>query len=314
MLFLSSKMRFLHTDNKNHHHMELKWLEDYLALVDAQNFTLAAAARNVSQPAFSRRIQALEAWLGIELVDRRKKPMQFTAIAKEHETALRLLVNAAYQTRAQIQSSRLDHLKLTVAAQHSLLVSSFLPKFLDKLSVRVPNIHYNVVSENMETCVSMFLRGAADILIIYESDFISSEIPRNISSKKVLGNDEMILVGHPNLVEAMQPVDLNRPIPLLTYPETSFFGRTIRVNALPNMVRRYHTFVSCESSFAVGLREMALAARGAAWLPRSIIEADIARGVLIPLNNICPPIPLRMVAHISKVSTNVACKQLVDIL
>jgi len=294
--------------------MELKWLEDYLALVDSQNFTLAAAVRNVSQPAFSRRIQALEAWLGIELVDRSKKPMQFTAIAKEHETALRLLVNAAYQARAQIQSSRIDHLKLTVAAQHSLLVSSFLPRFLDKLSVRVPNINYNVVSENMDICVSMFLRGAADILVIYENDFINSEIPRNISSKKVQGDDELIFVGHPKLIDTMQPIDLNRPIPLLTYPETSFFGRTIRVDALPRLVRRYRTFVSSESSFAVGLREMALAARGVAWLPRSIIEADLERGVLIPLHDLSPPIALRMVAHISKMSSNAACKQLVDIL
>jgi DNA-binding transcriptional LysR family regulator len=294
--------------------MELKWLEDYLSLVDSQNFTVAAASRNVSQPAFSRRIQALESWLGIELVDRSKKPMQFTAIAKEHETAIRKLVDAAYQTRSQMQSSRSDHVKLTVAAQHSLLVSSFLPSFLEKLSNRVPNLKYNVISENMDNCVSMFLRGTADVLIVYEYDAIHSEIPRNISSKKVLGDDELILVGHPKIIETMHPIDMNHPLPILSFPTTSFFGHAIRVEALPRLVRRFHTVVVCESSFAVGLREMALAARGVAWLPRSIIEAELKRGALKTLTDISPPIALRMVAHISKMSTNKACKELVDIL
>lgn len=294
--------------------MELKWLEDYIALVDSQNFTLAAASRNVSQPAFSRRIQALEAWLGIDLVDRSKKPMQFTAIAKEHETALRQLVDAAYQARSNMQSSRSDHFKLTLAAQHSLLVSSFLPRFLEKLSDRVTNINYNLISENMDTCVSMFLRGTADVLIVYEYDAINSDIPLNVSSKKVLGEDELILVGHPKLIKTMHPIDIDRPLPLLSFPTNSFFGHAIRVDALPRLVRRFHSVVICESSFAVGLREMALAARGVAWLPRSVIEADLKRGVLIPLNEISPPIALRIVAHISKMSNNKACKALVDIL
>jgi len=294
--------------------MELKWLEDYIALVDAQNFTVAAATRNVSQPAFSRRIQALEAWLGIDLVDRSKKPMQFTAVAKEHETALRQLVDAAYQARSNMQSSRSDHVKLTLAAQHSLLVSSFLPRFLEKLSDRVTNMNYNLISENMDTCVSMFLRGAADVLIVYEYDAIISDIPRNVSSKKVLGDDELILVGHPKLIKTMHPIDIDRPLPLLSYPTTSFFGHAIRVDALPRLVRRFHTQVICESSFAIGLREMALAARGVAWLPRSVIEADLKRGVLQPLTEISPPIALRIVAHVSKLSNNKVCKELIDIL
>ncbi|MGA0005622.1 MAG: LysR family transcriptional regulator [Burkholderiaceae bacterium] len=33
--------------------MELKWLEDFLALLQTRNFTSAAQLRNISQPAFS---------------------------------------------------------------------------------------------------------------------------------------------------------------------------------------------------------------------------------------------------------------------
>ena len=40
--------------------MELIWFEDYLALAQTLNFSKAAELRHVTQPAFSRRIRALE--------------------------------------------------------------------------------------------------------------------------------------------------------------------------------------------------------------------------------------------------------------
>ena len=50
--------------------MELTWIEDFLALQRTQNFTEAAAQRCTTQPAFSRRVQQLEEWLGTTLFDR----------------------------------------------------------------------------------------------------------------------------------------------------------------------------------------------------------------------------------------------------
>jgi len=44
--------------------MELKWLEDFVSLAETHSFSRSAELRHVTQPAFSRRIQALEAWLG----------------------------------------------------------------------------------------------------------------------------------------------------------------------------------------------------------------------------------------------------------
>jgi DNA-binding transcriptional LysR family regulator len=44
--------------------MDLDWLKDFLVLAEKRNFSRAADARNVTQPAFSRRIRALEDWIG----------------------------------------------------------------------------------------------------------------------------------------------------------------------------------------------------------------------------------------------------------
>jgi DNA-binding transcriptional LysR family regulator len=50
--------------------MNLIWLEDFLALAATGNFSRAAEDRHSSQPAFSRRIRALEEWVGVDLFDR----------------------------------------------------------------------------------------------------------------------------------------------------------------------------------------------------------------------------------------------------
>mgnify|MGYP001024943323 CR=1 FL=1 len=82
--------------------MELKWLDDYIALIETGTFSAAAERRHVSQPAFSRRIQMLEEWLGVTLIDRSRKPLQFTPVAADNQAAFRNLVARIYEFRAAL--------------------------------------------------------------------------------------------------------------------------------------------------------------------------------------------------------------------
>ncbi|MGL4458291.1 MAG: LysR family transcriptional regulator, partial [Plesiomonas shigelloides] len=63
--------------------IETKWLHDFLVLAEKRNFSAAAALRNVTQPAFSRRIRALEHALNTELVNRDTHPLTLTASGKQ---------------------------------------------------------------------------------------------------------------------------------------------------------------------------------------------------------------------------------------
>ena len=58
--------------------METKWLEDFVSLAETNSFSRSAELRHVTQPAFSRRIQSLEAWLGTDLIDRTSYPTRLT--------------------------------------------------------------------------------------------------------------------------------------------------------------------------------------------------------------------------------------------
>ena len=54
--------------------MDLNWLRDFESLARTRNFTRAATERNITQSAFSRRIKALESWVGSPMVNRATYP------------------------------------------------------------------------------------------------------------------------------------------------------------------------------------------------------------------------------------------------
>ena len=56
-----------------------KWLEDFIALARERSFSRAAEQRHVTQPQFSRRIRALELWVGADLINRAGMPLSLTA-------------------------------------------------------------------------------------------------------------------------------------------------------------------------------------------------------------------------------------------
>jgi hypothetical protein len=79
--------------------MELIWLEDYLALAETLNFSRAAEARHVTQPAFSRRIRALEDWIGAALFTRTTHSVVLTPAGEHFHNHAQLLTRALHQLR-----------------------------------------------------------------------------------------------------------------------------------------------------------------------------------------------------------------------
>jgi LysR family transcriptional regulator, hypochlorite-specific transcription factor HypT len=276
--------------------MELKWLDDYIALIETGSFSAAAERRHVSQPAFSRRIQLLEDWLGVTLIDRARKPLRFTPVAAENQAAFRSLVARIYEFRSTLKSESLDIADLTIAAQHSL-AASYVPAFLKRLRHLEPEQNFRIRSENRSDAVAMLMRGQAEILIAYETAQTPCGIPSPIATRQVLGVDKLVLVASPALHASLSVLRNDAPpVPMLCFPPESFFGQVVRLEALPELLRRQQVVVRCVSEFAMGLRELALVGHGAAWLPGSLIADDLKRGRLMPLETLGRSVAMDIVA------------------
>jgi len=277
--------------------MELKWLDDYMALIETGSFSAAAARRHVSQPAFSRRIQLLEEWLGVTLSDRARKPLQFTPVAAANQAAFSSLVARIYEFRSTLKSESLDMADLTIAAQHSL-AASYVPAFLKRLRHREAEHNFRIRSENRSDAVTMFMRGQAEILIAYETAQMPCGIPSPIAQRQVLGEDKLVLVACPALHTSLSGRrDTGPAVPMLCFPPDSFLGQAVRLEALPELMRGHQVVVRCVSEFAMGLRELALVGQGAAWLPASLIADDLKRRRLFPLETLGRSVPMDIVAY-----------------
>src|SRR5262245_1955571 len=67
--------------------MDTILLEDFLAVLEEGSFSRAADRRAVSQPAFSRRIGALEEWMGTPLFDRNTHTVRLTPAGERFRPA-----------------------------------------------------------------------------------------------------------------------------------------------------------------------------------------------------------------------------------
>jgi LysR family transcriptional regulator, hypochlorite-specific transcription factor HypT len=264
--------------------VDLGWLEDYLVLRELGSFTAAAERRNLSQSAFSRRIQALEAWLGVTLVDRSHRPHRLTSVALENDAELHRFLNHLYDLRSQLRGEQARASRLRVAVQHSLSISLF-PRLVEDLRHNGFQPAYHLNCANRAECIEMMLRNEVDLLICHETEKLPALIPTNAAMRLVTGRDAMVLVGLPTSdALAGSPPANGQRLPLLTYPQSSFLGQVIWDQVMPQLTACFKVETVCISAFSSALRAMVLAGLGMAWLPRSLVGADIESNRLAALD------------------------------
>src|SRR5438309_1996963 len=113
--------------------VETKWLEDFVSLAETRSFSRSAQLRHVTQPAFSRRIQSLEAWAGIDLVDRSSYPTRLTPAGETLYAQSLEVLQALQSTRAMLRGhSAAAHDVLDIAVPHTLAFT-FFPHWISTL-------------------------------------------------------------------------------------------------------------------------------------------------------------------------------------
>lgn len=266
--------------------MKLAWIEDLLTLVDAGTFSRAAVLRNVTQPAFSRRIQLLEAWLGVELIDRRSQPLRLSAIAERHIPEFRALQHDLHQLRNRMQTENHGMARIELVTQHSLTMTE-LPALLQLIAHNPDTqLEFNVRSENRDECVTLFMRKQADLLLCMEehTELLLNLVPE--AGRLCLGTETLVPVSaRASDHTPMHRPDPNKPLKLLAYPPDSFLGRIMYKHSVGALLRRQHVEIVHESVFLAGIKEMVIAGLGMAWLPKGLVQRELESGSLIVIED-----------------------------
>ena len=291
--------------------MELKWLEDFLAVAETGNFTRAARVRNASQAAFSRRIQQLEGWLGVSLIDRSIIPAQLTPAGENFKITASRVLSDMLQSRADIAGAAAgSKAGLVRLAMPYALVTSALPGWWTdwsdqsalQASISVGNVHELGLS---------ILSGANDLMICFEADHqpILGELEHLESL--VIGSDVLRPYCSASLIDRegyALPWHGEPALPLLAYSNGIYFARLVDmvIERAGGIADRRAVL---ENDMADVLANMAAAGHGVAWLPQSMIDAR-ADTLLRPIGDDAWSIPLSIVATRDRSNANPALTRL----
>jgi DNA-binding transcriptional LysR family regulator len=263
--------------------MEVKWLEDFIALAHYQSFSRAAEARNITQSGLSRRIRALEHWVGAELVDRSGYPPALTAAGRLFHEVADDVLQKLLDTRAVIRTEqRLPGKGIKIAAGHTIALS-FLPAWLNTMSARFGELRARITPTNVHDSVLMLVNGNCELMFAYRHPDLALHLDPGRYESLTVGHDVLMPVcktKSPGVPRYKLPGTARQPLPHISYAETTYFGRCVSVllgrAGAPFLVPRY------ESDMADVLKRMALEGEGIAWLPKSLIDSELASGTLVP--------------------------------
>ncbi|MBL8325927.1 MAG: LysR family transcriptional regulator [Rubrivivax sp.] len=273
--------------------METKWLEDFVSLAETRSFSRSAQLRHVTQPAFSRRIQALEAWTGIDLVDRSSYPTRLTPAGETfHAQALELLelLNATRNMMRGFQAAGQDTIEFAVP--HTLAFT-FFPHWLMELRQ-----HFNgamktrLTALNVHDAVLRFTEGACDLLIAYHHDAAPLQLAHERYEMLSLGTETLAPFSKPRAADTaragarteplfpLPPVRAGQPVPYLAYASGAYMARVVE-----KILRRAEVALPLdavyETDMAEGLKAMALEGHGLAFLPESSVRQELHAGRLV---------------------------------
>ncbi|TDR82952.1 LysR family transcriptional regulator [Paludibacterium purpuratum] len=264
--------------------METRWLEDFIVLAESGSFTRSAQARHLTQPAFSRRIKALESWVGCDLIDRSSYPTRLTPAGEVFKEQAVAMLNQIHATRALMQGMRpLPEDTMEFAVPHTLSFS-FFPKWLSRVQDGFGDLSCRLQASNVHDALLAFVEGGCDLLMCYHHPKQPVELSGDRYAGLNLGVERLMPYAKSDaqgLPEFSLPGSAKAALPFLGYAANAYF-RLMTELIMENAPEPCHLHQRYETDMAEGLKNMVLEGHGVAFLPDSTVERELAAGQLVP--------------------------------
>jgi LysR family transcriptional regulator, hypochlorite-specific transcription factor HypT len=262
--------------------METRWLEDFIVLAESGSFTRSAQTRHLTQPAFSRRIKALESWVGCDLIDRSSYPTRLTPAGEVFKEQAIGMLNQIHAMRALMQGMRpLPEETMEFAVPHTLSFA-FFPKWLSRVEADFGPLSCRLQASNVHDALLAFVEGGCDLLMCYHHP----KQPVELGSERYAGLNLGVERLRPYACTDEQgepkwflPGTVAEPLPFLGYAANAYF-RLMTELIMENAPEPCHLNQRYETDMAEGLKNMVLEGHGVAFLPASTVERELAAGQL----------------------------------
>lgn len=257
--------------------LETKWLNDFVMLANTRSFSVAAKMRFVTQPAFSRRIRALEQAVGTELIDRSITPIRLTAEGELFIVTARVLVERLDDGVRQLHDVEPEAGTLHIAAAHSLALA-FYPQWARQHQASFPNMPVSLNTMHVGQALASVKAHRHDLAMVYRHP------QRALLDEGALAG---IVIGKTRLVPVSLPKHNGRALfhlggrdvlPLLEYSDGALLGDIVQ-KCLPESEQAIEPVYDMPE--AEGLKAMVQQGMGVAWVPALCIQDELDCGELV---------------------------------
>lgn len=261
--------------------MDIVWLKDFEALVAQKNFSRAAEERNVSQPAFSRRIRALEDDIGVTLINRQTLPLSLTPAGEVFLAQARLMLRTYQETLERCQKvDAAGENVLRFATSESLYLTQYKTHIAPLVEECGLDIDLNSTSWGADQFVSALQQRYCDVILTYWHPSMNFLAPLEANScdHVTLTKDSFVPVKRAGTGWSFADGSKEQ-VPLLSYGIASAL-RSVQDNLLHQSRGQGGVFTVNQNALAISVKAMILEGFGIGWLPRRLCAPELHAGQL----------------------------------
>ena len=171
--------------------MDIDKIESFVTLAEIKHFAKASEVLYISQPALSKRIQALEDELNVPLFNRIGKKIFLTVQGEYFKKYAEEMLASYYNAREYIkQIENLEHGTLNFGTTYFIGVY-LMPEFISKFHNKYPKIEINMIINSSKNILNMLHKNQLEFIFL--SDYIVEEDNYYVINKYIDDNLKLIV-------------------------------------------------------------------------------------------------------------------------
>ncbi|MDH5392046.1 MAG: LysR family transcriptional regulator [Gammaproteobacteria bacterium] len=249
--------------------MDIQNLQAFIAVFEQQSFSKASAILNLTQPAVSKRIAALEQDYGTSLFDRIGKHIILTQAGKILLPSARHIIEEIKRSHQSIQGLS-GHLRgeLKLATSHHIGLHR-LPPVLRAFSSAHENVELDLHFMDSEQACEMIENGQLELAIVT----LPRKASKNLVTQVIWHDPLVVVVGKTHALASMKNIStddlIDRPA-ILPSHETftrSMIEQQLSLSKMPP--------IALETNYLETIKMMVSIGLGWGVLPKSMIHGEL---------------------------------------
>ncbi|MBI43394.1 LysR family transcriptional regulator [Marinobacter lutaoensis] len=266
--------------------MEIRWLEDFMALARTRHFSRAAELQHVSQPTFSRRIKLLEEAMGTTLINRQTLPLSLTPAGEMFLELCERVTRDVRDTRERIAALEAEaSARISVGSTQGLF-SHFYQGWARRAGI-AERLQLNLKATNWigEQFLDALEAGECELVLCYwHRDLPWGErLTPERFDWLVLAQENLVPVsvatdqGAPRFPLPGSP---EQPVPLIAYHSRGFLQSAIEAH-LARLNQAVNLLPLNENTQSASIKALVKQGFGMGWLPQRMTERSEQFGRLV---------------------------------